>query len=141
MKRVSRWRPSTGPAVAACIAGLLGACGGRVIFDTASSGAGGATTGANGTTVGTTSSTVAMSASTGMQCLTTATVGGGQGPSTIKMTKCFKPGSPKCPAPANAAPFLSPDPCYAIQSIDDACVEGTLSICCYDVTEELVCDG
>jgi hypothetical protein len=119
---------------------ILAACGGKVIFDTSGAGSGGSTSSSKS---GSTTKSASFSAASGEMCLTTVTVGSGpKGPQTVQGTKCIPkaPTSP-CPTPAQAESMIKPDPCHTISSVDDQCQSPVPQECCYDVTEELTCEG
>jgi hypothetical protein len=125
-----------------CALGLLGsaafmACNGKVVTT-----GGSGPTGSGSTATSTAATTTGGTTTGGTQCMTTVSAGSGpQGPSTVKETKCFKPGASTCPSAANAAMYLTPDSCYGIQSVTDQCTGMPSGICCYDVVEQLMCLG
>jgi hypothetical protein len=131
--RVHHWTSRITLMLAPIAAALIAACGGKVLFDTSGSGAGGTSSSSGKST--------AASTGAGMKCLTTVTVGSGPlGPSEITGTKCFSLTKGSCPPASQAAPSLKADSCYMITAVNDQCTE-LPSQCCYDITEELVCDG
>ena len=118
------------------LAGLL-ACGGKVIWVGDTGGAGGdAATSSSHATTGTSGSGL-------VACLTSATSGGGPlGPNVLHGTKCTGVAPPMpCPPTSTVGSQLQPDPCYALQSVDAQCVSPEVGECCYNVTEDLVCQG
>lgn len=117
---------------------FAGGCGGKVVFDGGAGGSGGSgtvTTGSAPLTTGTSSG--------GPACLTAATSGAGPlGPSVLEGTKCFSwPTKMQCPSSVEAGSHITPDPCYGLKLVKERCLPKDPGQCCYEVTEELVCEG
>jgi hypothetical protein len=109
-------------ALALHAAGAAG-CGGKVVFDSASTGGGGGGAG------GDAGVTIAACVLDPAECK-----GGPPSPSA-----CFTPAPGQaCPDAAQALPFFGPG-CVEINAVQAACSGGTPGDCCYDVTSTCHC--